>query len=253
MPLKKDVIFPIFLECCQYANGDIFWENVFEDLAYGRAPYGAYISKNFLSCNYKKKEFNYPIEKKDPKVIHTEVYALLSKKLGILSQRDKVNLEKNFSQAETDLKETRKNWAKIRKKNMRELLIELFVIRMKNEFVLTNDQSRDLLSFIFMALTLKVISSDDINYENGQILAIDGISFSEGKVVYDRDLNTVDLDIEPSDACQNEVNVNKDTGTEKKEMSDNWVKFIEKLDKAQKFPRGNNTNGNGNVVENDES
>ena len=32
-------------EVCKYADEDIFWKYVFEDLAYGRAPYGTYITK----------------------------------------------------------------------------------------------------------------------------------------------------------------------------------------------------------------
>ena len=63
MLVKKELLYPIFLECSQHAD-DTFWENIFEDLAYGKAPYGTYISKDFLCCGYKKKEFSYKIEKK---------------------------------------------------------------------------------------------------------------------------------------------------------------------------------------------
>ena len=66
MPIKREIIYPIFLECCQFTD-DKFWENVFEDLAYGKTPYGTYISKDFLCCSYKKKEFSYKIEKKLPR------------------------------------------------------------------------------------------------------------------------------------------------------------------------------------------
>ena len=66
MTIKKEIIYPIFLECCQYTT-DIFWENVFEDLSYGKTPYGTYITKDFLCCNYKEKEFSYKIEKNNQK------------------------------------------------------------------------------------------------------------------------------------------------------------------------------------------
>ena len=67
MPIKREIVYPIFLECCQFTD-DKFWENVFEDLAYGKTPYGTYISKDFLCCSYKKKEFSYKIEKKLPHI-----------------------------------------------------------------------------------------------------------------------------------------------------------------------------------------
>jgi hypothetical protein len=68
MPVKREIVYPVFLECCQYAD-DIFWENVFEDLAYGKPPYGTYISKGFLCCSFKNKEFSYKIERKDCKIV----------------------------------------------------------------------------------------------------------------------------------------------------------------------------------------
>ena len=66
----NELIYPIFLEVCKYADEDIFWKYVFEDLAYGRSPYGTYITKNFMCCNYKGKEFSYKIEvTKQPEVL----------------------------------------------------------------------------------------------------------------------------------------------------------------------------------------
>ena len=115
MLVKKEILFPIFLECCQYAD-DTFWENIFEDLAYGKAPYGTYISKEFLCCGYKKKEFSYKIEKKPAETIYQEVYALLTKRLGLLSYREKVKKKKIFTDLEDSIKDTRKKWVDIKKK-----------------------------------------------------------------------------------------------------------------------------------------
>ena len=106
----KKIVYPIFLECCQYTN-NIFWENIFENLAYGKAPYGSYISENFLCCGYKQKEFNYKIEKKDSETVYKEVFSLLTNRLGIFSQQ-----EKDFTNLENDIKNSRKNWNDIKKK-----------------------------------------------------------------------------------------------------------------------------------------
>ena len=62
----KKLVYPIFLNCCQYTD-DIFWEDIFADLAFGKPPLGTYISKDFLCCSLKQKEFNYKIENKDIK------------------------------------------------------------------------------------------------------------------------------------------------------------------------------------------
>ena len=45
MPIKKEIIYPVFLECCHYADYT-FWENIFEE-------FSEYLSfKNFMSNCY---------------------------------------------------------------------------------------------------------------------------------------------------------------------------------------------------------
>ena len=218
MLVKKEILYPVFLECCQYAE-DIFWENIFEDLAYGKAPYGTYISKDFLCCGYKKKEFSYKIEKKSPESIYTDVYALLTKRLGLLSQREKVRKKKIFSDLEDSIKDTRKKWVDIKKKNMRELLIELYVTRMKIKHTLSIKQAKYLISIILIAMVFKVITSSNIDYNNGRINSIDGIAFAKKQVVITRDFYSFETSFAPHIVL------------DKKVMADNWEKFLENLRK----------------------
>jgi len=213
MPLKKEIVYPIFLECCQYAN-DNYWENVFEDLAYGKAPYGTYISKGFLCCSYKKKDFSYKIERKNSKEIYDEVYNLLSNKLGLLSQEDKIKKHKVFIDIENSLSDGRKTLNDIRKKNIKELLIELYVTKMKNKYSLTIKQSRYLLSIIYVGLVFKVLTSKDINYSNGEIDSIKGIEFTKRNVIVKKDLYNLD------------TNFTTNIIFDKKLLSDNWDKYI---------------------------
>ena len=41
---------------------------IFEDLAYGKTPYGAYFNKDFLCCSFKGKEFSYKLDFKKSKI-----------------------------------------------------------------------------------------------------------------------------------------------------------------------------------------
>jgi hypothetical protein len=218
MPLRKEIVYPIFLECCQYTE-DTFWESIFTDLAYGKPPYGTYISKGFLCCTHKKKDFSYKIEKKDAKKIYQEVYSILNKKLGILSHKDKVSKRKLFNEMEKSLKSELDSWNNIKKKNTRELMIELYVTRMKEKHSLTIKQSRYLLSILFTALIFKVIKSSDIVYENGKVQSISGIDFLNKKIIIEKDL--YDLEISFSEEIVNN----------KKLMSETWNKFIKELEK----------------------
>ena len=60
MVITNILVYPFLLKCCAFTN-DNFWKYVFEDLAYGKPPYGTYITHNFLCCKYKDKEFSYKI------------------------------------------------------------------------------------------------------------------------------------------------------------------------------------------------
>ena len=218
MPVKKEIIYPIFLECCEFSE-DTFWKNVFEDLSYGKCPYGTYITKDFFCCNYKNKEFSYKIEKKEPEILYNDIYELLSKKLGLLSHKDKIKKKIDFSILEDEIKENRKNWSNIRKKNIKDLLIENYVIEMKKKYSLSIKQSRELLSSIFTGMVFKVITVKDIDYSDGIIKNIDGISFKKKQIIFERDIYDFDINITPYIIV------------DKKSMSDNWEKYLELLRK----------------------
>jgi len=221
MPIKKEIIYPIFLECFEYTT-DSFWENIFEDLSYGKCPYGTYINKNFLCCNYKDKEFSYKIEKKNPLQLYTDIYNLFAKKLGLLSSRDKLKKKLDFNNIEEELKFNKNKWTDIRKKNIKDLLIENYVIDMKNKYSLSNKQSKNLLSSIFIGMIFKVINIKDICYNDGKINNINGIQFEKNKIIYDK--NIYDFDI----------NFQKCILIDKPIMSENWNKYISNLKKIKK-------------------
>ncbi len=218
MPAKREIAYPVFLEACQYTE-DAYWENIFEELAYGKAPYGTYISKDFLCCSYKRKEFSYKLEKKDAKTVFEDVYNLLTNKLGLLSQREKLDKRKAFSEYEDTIKDSRQTWTDIKKKNIKELLIELYVVRMKKKHSLSLKQSRHLLSIITVALCFKVLTGDDICYKDGQIASIEGIDFLNKQVVIKRNLYSLETSFAP--------NIMLD----KKLMADSWDKYLKDLRK----------------------
>jgi hypothetical protein len=216
--IKREIIFPIFLECCKYCP-DLFWVNIFEDLSYGKTPYGVYISKNFLCCNYKNKEFSYKIENEEPEKLFNNIHDLLYKKLGILSTQEKIKRRLDFNNIEDSIKESKQSWNSIRKKNVKDLLIEKYVLKMKKNNLLNIKQSRYLLCIIFITMVFKIITQKDIIYNNGSIDYIEGIDINKKNIKLKRSL------------YDNEISFAPQIFIEKKSMSDNWEKYLKELKK----------------------
>lgn len=216
--MSYEIVYPFFLECCQYAEND-FWRTIFEDLSYGKPPYGTYISKNFLCCSYKNKEFSYKIEKIPPKRLYTDIQGLLIGKLGILSVKEKTEKKLLFELAEDGIKESRQTWDGIKKKNVKDFLIENFVLRMQYTHGLTVKQTKDILSVISVALMFKAIKNKDIEYDGRQIVSIAGITFDNHRLVFSKNLFAGDTPMNHAGDIKAQ-----------KYMSTNWDKFLKKLE-----------------------
>ena len=217
----NELLYPIFLEVCKYAEEDVFWKYVFEDLSYGKTPYGTYITKNFLCCNYKGKEFSYKIEtNKSPKLLYDEIHNLLQIKFGLLSDKDKIKKRQIF-ESTNENKDWNNNWNLIKKKNVKNMIIENFIIKMMAKYSLTIRQTQMLLSLIVIGIIFKTITSEDILYENGAIIKINGFDFTEKKINVTKNIYDFGNNIVP------EIII------EKKTMLDNWDKYVNSLKKIK--------------------
>ena len=217
MPPKRDIVYPIFLECCQYAD-DNFWENVFEDLAYGKCPSGTYMNKNFFCCSYKNKEFSYKVERKDPHEIYDEIYGLLTEKLGILSVKEKAKKKILFNELEQNIKDSRQEWNSIRKKNIKDVLYEKFVIDMKKKYDLSAKQCKFLLGILMLSILFKTISSKDIVYKDDKIISIEGFVFEKNKVSFNRKVFS-----------ETSENVNDDVSENTNALFPYWEKHLKSI------------------------
>jgi len=215
--MKVELLYPFLLECCKYTD-DKYWKNIFEDLAYGVTPYGTYINKDFLTCNYKDKEFTYFIHKKDPKEIFDDLTTLFRNKLNLIS-KDEILEKKNIINSKQ--KELLcEDWTNIKKKNFKEILVEKYAIEMSKKHNLSIQQTRYLVSIIFLLFVFKVLVSSDIILKNGRIEKINGIDFEKGKVIINRDIYTNEISIAPSSII-----------IDKTYMSDEWEKYLNGLRK----------------------
>ena len=188
MVIKKDIIYPIFIECLKFCENK-FWSSIFEDMAYGKTPHGTYIHKNFFCCNYKGKEFSYKIEEIESENIYNDIFSLLTKKLKILSEEDRKNQILDFIKIENEMNEQRfDKWSSIKKKSTKDSLIENFIIEKKRNHDLSDKQVKNLQKQINLGLIFKTISHKDIILKDGRIEKINDLDFFKKDFKINRDL-----------------------------------------------------------------
>jgi hypothetical protein len=187
-PLKRDVIYPIFLKCLPYVE-DEFWKETFEELSYGNCYQGSYVSKGFLFSNVKSKEFAYKFIDKEPEKIYSDITKLLKEKLNIMSKNDRSILINEFEEIEKNIKNIKNvDWNDIKKKSIKDILFQNYIINVKKKYDLRDSQVKCLYNTINLGLMLKSIKNSDIVYINGEIQEIKGFSFYQGKYKIDLDI-----------------------------------------------------------------
>jgi len=189
MPLKRDVIYPIFLKCISYSENDTFWKETFEELSYGICFQGSYINKGFICSNVKGKEFTYKFIDKEPEKIYHDITKLFKEKLNIMSKNDRIILINEFEEVEKNMKNIKNSdWNDIKKKSLKDILFQNFLIKSKQEYELSDYQLKKIYNSINLGLMLKSIKNTDIIYDKGEIKEIKGINFSKGKYRIDIDI-----------------------------------------------------------------
>jgi len=180
-PIRRDVLYPIFLKCLPYVE-DEFWKDTFEELSYGNCYQGSYLSKGFLCSNVKGREFVYKFIDKEPEKIYFDISKLLKDKLNIMSKNDRRVLITEFEEVEKNLKNLKNTeWNDIKKKSTKDILFQNFLIDAKKRYELRDSQLKCLYNSINLGLMLKSIKNTDIIYKNGEIQEIKGFVFAKGK------------------------------------------------------------------------
>ena len=133
--IKKEIPYPFFLHCCRETE-DMYWKYIFEDLAYGKAPYGAYFAKGFLCCSFRGKEFSYKIDPNLTTVtLFNEVRNLLQTKLNIQSTIDRIAQRVIFDEnSDAPCLQECCDWNLVKRKEVRNLLLYKYAIKKKYRF-----------------------------------------------------------------------------------------------------------------------
>uniref|UniRef100_A0A6C0D2S3 Uncharacterized protein n=1 Tax=viral metagenome TaxID=1070528 RepID=A0A6C0D2S3_9ZZZZ len=241
--MKREIRYPIFLDCTRFCGKDVFWKFVFEDMAYGKFPPGIYIQKDYLCCSSKGKEFVYKMMDngemmKSEQEVYEEIRNLLQTRACLLSDKEALFQRRNILHSrQIQFERERYNeesWNVIRKKIIKENLMEEYVLESRNKYELDSQQIKRLFSLIILGFIFKSIHSKDVSYSNGYIQAIEGFEFSPRTVqctknIYNTELAPITYSIHSSPTLSSPLTPLKNTNpltTTTTTLSSHWVKYI---------------------------
>jgi hypothetical protein len=182
--MKKTIQYPIFIQFLAFIN-DPFWRFIYEDMAYGRCPYGLYLQKNYLCSSIKNKEFIYKFEEnKTIEEVYSDINSLLKEKVGLLSEKERIIQKESINRYKCKKDE----WNHLKKKIIRETLLEQFVLQKSIQYQLSVGVIHKMLCLLIIGLIFKTINSKDIIYNNGIIENVNGFVFYPKKVLITKNI-----------------------------------------------------------------
>lgn len=196
---------PIFLKIAEETE-DEFWKCLMMNFAYEKCPYGVVMEEPYVFCRFKGNEFNFNFERvDDPHEAFITLKHYLQTNLHIESTRD--HFEK-YTHMSSWMCYRGVEWVDIKKKSIKELLLQNYVIQQKQHHQLSLRQCKKLLSTLLIGIQFKRISNHDIQYNPTEMVIehIDGVTFEESKVIVPNVVEHTKLEIESS-ISQSKVNL----------------------------------------------
>lgn len=187
---KRTIIHSIFSRCSEYTL-DPFWKQVFEECSRNKFPRGSGISPDgqvvyFYIRENNKNYISYRLKKKTPEKIFQDLKRMFQDQLQLRSNRDRQDLRNEIEDICQNLQETfNGNWQEIRKKNIKESLIRKYILDVKDKYSLTNKEITEFTRIIRLGFLFNWILSDDVVYENRQILDILTVHFDEQERLFE--------------------------------------------------------------------
>jgi hypothetical protein len=112
-------------------------------------------------------------------------------------------------------------WSQVRKKIIRDTLLERYVLDKIRSYQLSILSARKLLSLLIVGLMFKTISSKNISYHDGFIQHIDGFHYEPKRVIVTKNIfNSKVRDDQPSSV---------DAYPSSRYLSDSWMSYIQEL------------------------
>lgn len=213
-----DIIYPIFVECAAYTYNS-FWETIFINMAYGKFPCHVTMTRKcivYTSPTDTTTKTTIRITNKPAKEIYERIHELFVNNSTHIFSHNDISIC-------TDNQVVYDNWSDIRKKGIKDLFVEVFVIEMKQKYNLSQQQSRQLLTFILLSIIMKTVCQHNVILENNRIKHIEGITFEDGTVHFSND-----FDVSQEGNTEKSNNVNQSSC-----LQDVWNRHLVQLQKQR--------------------
>lgn len=177
------IIYPIFEDCASFTM-DSFWKEQFINFARNRFPQGVRYDSNHGNLILKL-----------PGAKGTEVVALsqnssvdtfqivmrvLREKLGMRSTRDlKIQKQEMEDIRQQRMYDMNCDWKQLRPRHLRDQLVMDYIGSLKEKYGLTATETKNLVSIIQLGFQFHSLSQDDVDYQEGKVVNINGLTFDK--------------------------------------------------------------------------
>lgn len=178
--VSKKVIFPIFEKASELIIDD-YWKQILQDASHGKFPKNSGIDPKTGGVFVKKGKQTLWLQlPKEPEEALEAFKKFLSDNLNLRSKKDQKSIRKEIDKQRTELLENLdcSNWKDIRKKAIKDSIIRDFVINLKEEYELTDQEAVDLYNLIKLGIVFNWIDSTHITYSNRKIKTINVLYFN---------------------------------------------------------------------------
>lgn len=183
---STNCIYPIFEKCMKFTL-DSYWRDIFAGCAENKFPHGMKYNPSTHTLYVKKdaKKATPIVLPEKPVEVFKRMMTIFKTDLELISSRDiEIQSEELEDVKKHFTVEVNCDWKKIKPRYLREQFIIDYVGKLRDKYSLTLIEVKKLLSTIHTGFQFKQLSSDDIDYSNGEILDIRGLEFDEKKRIF---------------------------------------------------------------------
>jgi hypothetical protein len=171
--MPQDIIHERFLRCKAFTF-DSYWKEIIHNCAFDRFPKGVTYDQNKNLLHVKQqdmKKISYPIPEGDVETYELLIY-IFKEFIGLKSQYDLI-----FNRQELDrfkmLADLDCEWKKLKPRSIKNHILMNFAVSKTQK----PKEAKILYHILQIGFQFKILTNDDIDYEKGVILSINGLEY----------------------------------------------------------------------------